>query len=237
MKYIIDSETHAKLSDETKAEYEEKDGKFVLKLEGHEESFVPKAKRDIEVEHRKNAEKALKEATDREAKLVKDLEAAGGSKTEIENIRKQHQTEVEKIKAEYAEKEQAAKAESHKALIREEATRFASERFTVPSAISRLYQDRLNVEEVDGQAVIRVLEADGKPSVKSLAELQKEFLENKEFSPIVKASQGSGGGAHGSNKGGGANQKRTISKAELETMSQEERHQAFVVDGARVAED
>lgn len=236
MKYKITSEEHAKLSDDAKAEYTEKDGAFFLNLEGHEEHLVPKAKRDLEVEHRKNAEKSLKEAQDREAKLLKDLEAAGDSKTKVEEIRKQHETEVARIKEEFAEKEKKAKAESHKAMIREEATRFAGDKFTVPSAISRLYQDRLTVEEVDGNPVIRVLEADGKPSVKSLADLQKEFLENEEFAPIVKASQGSGGGANPS-KGGGANPKRTITKAELAKMSQEERHQAFVVDKATMAEE
>ena len=237
MKYIIDSETHAKLSDEAKKEYTEKDGKFVLILEGHEEAFVPKEKRDIEAEHRKTAEKNLADAQARETKLIADLEKAGGSKTEIEAIRKQHLVEVDKIKAEYAEKHKVTRGESHKAMIREESNKFSAEKFTVPSAISRLYQDRLTVEEVDGVAVIRVLEADGKPSVKSLGDLQKEFLENKEFAPIVKATDANGGGANRSNRDGGAGSKRIISKDELDSMSQEERQQAFVKDGARMSEE
>jgi len=237
MKYIIDSDSHAKLSDEAKGEYTEKDDKFVLTLEGHEETFVPKVKRDIEIEHRKTAEKNLSDAQARETKLIADLEKAGGSKTEIEAIRKQHVVEVDRIKAEYAEKEKVTKAEVHKSMIREESNKFSGEKFTVPSAISRLYQDRLTVEEVDGVPVIRVLEADGKPSVKSLGDLQKEFLENKEFAIIVKATEANGGGANRGKRDGGAGSKRTISKDELAGMSQEERTQAFVKDGARMSEE
>ncbi len=235
MKYQIAATEHAKLPDSLKSEYEEKDGNFVLKLEGHEEVLIPKAKKDLAEQHRKEAEKRLSEAEAREAKLVADLAKAGDSKKEIEAIRAQHQVEVEKVKASYAEKEKAAKADAAKAMIAAEAQKFASEKFTVPSAIARLYQDRLAVEEVDGVAVIRVREADGKPSVKSLADLQQEFLANKEFAPIVKASAGSGGGAGPSHKGGGAGPK-TITKAEMEAMSDAERHQAFVKDGVKVAD-
>jgi len=237
MKYIIDSETHAKLSDEAKGEYIEQDGKFVLKLEGHEETFVPKAKRDIEVEHRKTAEKNLADTTARETKLIADLAAAGGSKVEMENIRKQHTVEVDRIKAEYAEKEKVTKGQAHKALISEEANKFAGEKFTTPSLMARAYGDRLTVEEVEGVPVIRVLTPDGKASVQSLGDLQKEFLENKEFAPIIKATEANGGGAKGGKGNGGAGTKRQITKAELEAMSQEERHQAFNKDGATMAEE
>jgi hypothetical protein len=237
MKYTIAAADYAKLAEPVKAEYKEGEGgSYVLNLEGHEDHFVPKGKKDEAEKHRKRAEDKVAELEAREAKLIKDLEAAAGNKTEVEAIRKQHQAEVEKIKNEYAEKEKAAKAETHKAMIAAEATRFAGEKFTVPSAIARLYQDRLAVEEVDGVPVIRVREPDGKPSVKSLADLQTEFLANKEFAPIVKASSGSGGGAARSDSKGGGAAQRIIPKGEFEAMSQEERHQALVVEKARVSD-
>lgn len=236
MKYTIDKDAFDGLSEPLQGEYEEKDGAYVLKLEGHEDAFVPKHKKDEAEKHRKEAEQRATELSKQQEKLMADLEAAKGTK-EIEQVRESHRKEVERIKAEYAQKEEAAQQEIHKSMIREEAQKFASEKFTVPSAISRLYQDRLTVERVGDKPVIRVLEADGSPSVKSLDDLRKEFLENKEFSPIIKASGGSGGGAspsHGAN--GGAGQK-TISKADFEAMSNEERHKAFVQDGLRVAEE
>ena len=139
------------------------------------------------------------------------------------------------MRNEYAEREKAAKAEAGRQMIAAEATRFATEKFTVPTAIARLYQDRLTVEDVDGVSVLRVREADGKPSVKSLADLQQEFLANKEFSPIVKASAGSGGGASPSNKGGGAGPK-TATRSQFESMTDGERL-AFSKDGGQLTEE
>lgn len=202
MKYAITAEEHGKLSDALKSQYAEKDGVFFLNLEGHEDHLIPKAKKELAEQHRKEAEKRLAEAEAREKKLMDDLAKSGDSKKEIEAIRAQHQAEVEKVRNEYADREKAAKAEAGRQMIAAEATRFATEKFTVPTAIARLYQDRLTVEDVDGVSVLRVREADGKPSVKSLADLQQEFLANKEFSPIVKASAGSGGGASPSGGGG-----------------------------------
>ena len=62
------------------------------------------------------------------------------------------------------------------------------------------------VEEVNGVPVVRVQNADGTPSTAALANLQKEFLDNKEFSSIIKAKAGSGGGAI-PGQGGGATTK------------------------------
>jgi hypothetical protein len=235
MKYIITKEEAEKLPEGLRSEYQQEGESYTLKLEGHEEQLIPKAKRDIEAEHRKNAEKKLEEAQKRESDLLKKLESADGKK-EVEAIRKQHEEEIAKIRQAAEEELKVIKGREHQAMIDKVASEFASEKFTVPSAIRGLIKERLTVEEVDGQPVIRVREPDGKPSVKSLSDLQKEFLENPEFKPIIKAQVGSGGGANPGNKGGGS-AKRTISKAELDRMSQEERHQAFVKDGAVMAED
>lgn len=235
MKYTIAAADYAKLTDPVKAEYKEGEGgSYVLNLEGHEDHFVPKGKKDEAEKHRKNAEAKVAELEAREAKLIKDLEAAAGNKTEVEAIRKQHQAEVEKIKGEYAAKEKTAQDEADKAMISAEASKFAGEKFTVPSAISRLYQDRLSVERVDGVPVIRVKTPDGKASVQSLGDLQKEFLENKEFAPIVKASAGSGGGA-APNQGKGGGAAKTATRTQFDAMSDPERT-AFSKEGGQLTE-
>lgn len=234
MKFSIDKSTFDGLGDALKSEYEEKEGKFILKLEGHEDAFVPKHKKDEAERHRKEAEQKAADLAQREEKLLADLEAAKGTK-EIEQVRESHRKEVERIKGEYEAKEKAAKAEIHKSMIREEAQKFASEKFTVPTAISRLYGDRLSVEEVAGKPVLRVLEADGTPSVKSLDDLRKEFLDNKEFFPIIKASGGSGGGANPSqNKGGGA--AKTMARSQFDTLSDSERL-TFSKEGGQLTDE
>jgi len=209
---------------------------FEIELTGFEDEYVPKAKREIEAEHRKAAEKKLADIEAREARLLKDLEAAKGSKAEIESVRQQYEKEVAQIKEQFAQREKEAKESSHKAMIREEATKFANEKFTVPSAIARMYQDRLTVEEVDGNPVIRVREEDGKPSIKSLLELQQEFLTNKEFAPIIKGTNARGGGASpqgGSNSGGATKQ---ATRSEFDAMPMPERS-AFFRQGGEVVDD
>lgn len=235
MKFKITKEEFEKLPELMQKEYAEKDGAYTLNLEGHEDAFVDKGKLAEVEKHRREAEKKASDGEKRETDLLKKLESADGKK-EVEALRKSHEEEVGRIKAEYEEKEKAAKAETHKAMIAAEAQAFASEKFTVPGLVQRAIAERMTVEEVNGKPVIRVLEADGSPSVKSLGDLQKEFLENKEFAPIIKGSQGSGSGASPSDKPGSGASGRVVTKAEFEAMSQEERHEAFVKDGAKVAD-
>ena len=181
MKYKLTSEEHSALEESNKGLYSEQNDSFVLQVEGLEDHFVSKEKKEIVEAHRKNAESRLQEAEAREIKLLKDIEKSKGGKDEIEQIRNQHISELDKIRAEYEEKENLSKQESYKSMVELESEKFAQEHFIVPSAIRRL---------------------DGAPSIKSVEDLKKEFLDNKEFSPIIKASLGSGSGAEKSERGG-----------------------------------
>lgn len=187
-------------------EYEEKEGSFTLRLEGHEDVLIPVEKKNLAEQHRREAEKNLADAQKREKDLLEKLEKADNSK-EIEKIRQQHQADLDKIKTEFEEKDKANRAKAHQAMIQEEATKFVSKHFTAAtSAVERLYAARLTVEDVDGQSVLRVLNDDGTRSVHSIDQLQKEILANEDFKPIIKASEASGGGASQGVKGtpGGA---------------------------------
>lgn len=209
MKFILTPDEHKALNETVQGEYTEKDGAFVLSLEGHEEHFAPKAKLHIAETHRREAEKKVAESEAREAGLLSKLENADGKKA-IEEIRTNAQAEIDKVKSEYAEKEAAAKIESNKNLIAAEAGKFAGEKFTIPSLIQDAYAKRLSVEEVDGKQVVRVLEADGTASAKSVDDLQKEFLDNKEFAPIIKGAQSSGSGATKDEHSGGSSAPKTV---------------------------
>ena len=133
MKFIITPEDHKSLPEALQGEYTEKEGNFTLNLEGHEDHFVIKAKHHLAEGHRREAEKKLAEVEAREADLLKKLENADGKK-QIEEIRANAAAEVERVKAEYAEKEAAQKAESNKNLINAEAAKFANDKFTAPSS-------------------------------------------------------------------------------------------------------
>ena len=211
MKYKLTEDEFKTLTESMQKEYHLKDGVALLKIEGDDAPTAEKIatlekKRDIEIEHRKNAEAKVKEADDRAAKLQKDLESAGGSKEAIEKIKTEHAAEIEKLRTEReAETKQIIEARNA-SMIKEAAQEFASKNFIEApygsTFIAAEISKRLTVEEVSGQPVVRVVNADGTPSTASLDSLQKEFLDNKEYSPIIKGKAGSGGGAIPGNGGG-----------------------------------
>ncbi len=212
MKYKIEKAEFEALADTVKAEYTLDGDTATLKLEGAPDYEGATKKLEIEKEHRKNAEKAQREAETMSAKLQRDIESAGGSKAEIERIQTAHTAELEKMRSE-REVENAANTEkANKFLIDAEASKFANLNFIESpfgnEFIKGKYASRLSVETVDGQQVIRVKDTDGKPSILSVSELQKEYLDNKAFSPIIKANVGSGSGATPGQQGSGAARKK-----------------------------
>ena len=56
--------------------------------------------------------------------------------------------------------------------------------------------------------VVRVVDINGNPSTASISDLEKEFVDNKDYSSMIKANVGSGGGASRSTNGGGAPDKK-----------------------------
>jgi len=209
MKFIITPEDHKNLAEAVQGEYTEQDGAFVLNLEGHEDHLIPKNKKDLAETHRREAEKKLADALERETDLLGKLENADGKKA-IEEIRANAQADIEKVRTEYAEKEAAQKAESNKNLLAAEAGKFVNDKFTTPSLIQDVYANRLSVEEIDGKQVIRVKEADGSASAKSITDLQKEFLDNPEYAGIIKAAQSSGGSADKDEAGKGGSAPKQV---------------------------
>tara|TARA_R110000772_G_scaffold268565_2_gene396222 strand:- start:6759 stop:7490 length:732 start_codon:yes stop_codon:yes gene_type:complete len=215
MKYKLTKAEFEALTEEARTEYTLDGETAVLILEGDDAPTAEKIatlekKREIEAEHRKNAETKLKEADDRAAKHQKDFESAGGNKEAIEKLRTDHAAEIEKLRTERETESAKVRGDRDAALIKEESSKFASGHFVEApygsTFIASEMAKRLVVEEVNGSPVVRVQNADGTPSTAALADLQKEFLDNKDFSPIIKAKAGSGGGAI-PGQGGGATKK------------------------------
>jgi uncharacterized membrane protein YqiK len=211
MLYQITKEAFDKLSEDLQKEYTVSGESVTLKIEGEgaptaEALTKAQDKLRIEKEHRTKAEKSRDEAEARGEKLREDLDKASG-KDEIQRLKTEHQAELEKIRGEREAEKTAAKEAANSAMKKEAAETFANEHFTIPNLMVDQFAKRLSVEEVNGESVVRVLDADGKASALSLNELKQEFLENKEFSPIIKTKAGSGGGANPSG-GGGAAQKQ-----------------------------
>ena len=228
MKYTIKKEEFEALSDDLKKEYKLDGETATLVIEGEDAPTAEKVakleeKRKIEADHRKTAETKLREADDRAAKLQKDLEAAGGNKEAIAKLQADHKAEIEKLREEREQEAVKVREDRDGAMIREEAQKFANEKFTIPSLIVDQIAKRMTVEEVNGQPVVRVMNADGSPSTASLADLQKEFLDNKDFSTIIKATTGKGGGAT-TQPSGGATEKSLSEMTATEEAKFEKEH-------------
>lgn len=212
MKYKLTKPEFEALGEDAKKEYTLGGESAVLKIEGEgaptaEAVTRAEDKLRIEKEHRKNAETARDAAETREGKLKADLGNAGG-KEKIAEINAAHQKELDKIRDDRAEEQKVAKNVRDAGLKKETSEAFANDHFTVPTLMVDQFSKRLSVEEIDGNPVVRVLGTDGKASALSLDELKKEFLDNKDYSTIIKADAGNGGGATNTGGGGGASHKK-----------------------------
>lgn len=205
MKYKLTKAEFETLPEDTQKEYNLEGEEASLVIEGGPDVSKLEKKASIAEEHRKKAEAERDAAEGREAKLKEDMSKAGGNANKIKELEEQHTAELEKIRAERVQEQEAQKAKSNAQLVKEASEAFANEHFTIPGVMVDQFAKRLAVEEVNGQSVVRVLDADGNASALGLTDLQKEFLDNKEFAPIIKANVGTGGGATVS-AGGGATQ-------------------------------
>ena len=236
MQYSISKEVLATLEASVQAEYTVDGDTATLNIEGDNAPTFAKIaslekKRSIEAEHRKAAESKVKESDDRAAKLQKDLENAGDDGGELAKVKEAHAAELEGMRLERATQDAAMKTARNSAMILEEANGFASGNFVdtpygakfIASEVAK----RLSVEEINGSPVVRVVNPDGTPSTAALGDLHKEFLDNKDFSPIIKAKAGSGGGAIPSSSGGATTKKISEMTATEEAAFERESPDAY----------
>lgn len=207
LKYQIDSLEG--LDEATQALYTEKDGKYVLKVEGMPEpEDTSGLKRKVEelLEESKTAKEAKRRAEEeaeraREEKARKD----GDYKT----LAEQYEGKLKEWETRYEQE----RKERAKDAVNREAMRLAASLSEGPNAeiLSEFISRRMRYE--DGK--VKVTDAEGNLTISSLDDLQAEFRNDQRFAALVTGTKGSGSGAAG--QGGGAPQKQ------LKDMSEQER--------------
>lgn len=193
-----------------RALYTEKDGKFVLGIEGlpqQEDVSGLKAKVDELLGEKKLAEKKAREAE--EAARLEREEAArkSGNVEELERSWTEKFTRREAELNGTLEQERATLSGQIRDLtVGRTATDIASALAVQGSAKALLphIERRLSVEQRDGKPVVVVLDAHGKLSAATLDELKAEIANDAAFAPLIAGSKASGGGAAGAGGGGGA---------------------------------
>jgi hypothetical protein len=189
------------------------------------------SKRTIEADHRKRAEDKLSDSDKRAEQLQKDLENAGGNKDEIQKVKDEFADQLQKLRDEREAETKQVTADRHSAMIKDEASKFASDNFVdspygsqfVASEIAK----RMTVEEPGGTPVVRPLNADGSASTIGLPDLFKEFLDNKELAGIKKVRTGNGGGATPGQGGGATQQKLSEMDADSQVALKRENPEQF----------
>ncbi|MBC8782835.1 MULTISPECIES: hypothetical protein [Pseudomonas fluorescens group] len=193
-----------------RALYTEKDGKFVLGIEGlpqQEDVSGLKAKVDELLGEKKAAEKARKDAEE-QARL--EREEAARKSGNVEELEKSWSEKYNRREAELngmLEQERGTLSTQIRDLtVGRTATDIASA-LAIPGSAKALLphiERRLSVEQRDGKPVVVVLDQQGKLSAATLDELKAEFANDTAFAPLIAGSKASGGGAAGAGGGGGA---------------------------------
>ena len=198
------------VDDTVRALYTEKDGKFVLGIEGlpqQEDVSGLKAKVDELLGEKKAAEKARKDAEE-QARL--EREEAARKSGNVEELEKSWSEKFNRREAELnglLEQERGTLSTQIRDLtVGRTATDIASA-LAIPGSAKALLphiERRLSVEQRDGKPVVVVLDQQGKLSAATLDELKAEFANDTAFAPLIAGSKASGGGAAGAGGGGGA---------------------------------
>lgn len=191
LKRKINQATYDALADVLKAEYKQNGSDYVLDTDDARELI---AARDSEKTRADNLKTQLDMANTENTRL-KD---ANGDFTSLETSYKQQLEAKDRTIADLNTTITAERREIH---LGAAADKIAA-KFTVPSLVKPEILKRLALDNGD-QKTVRVLDASGKVSALTMEQLEKEFLDNKEYASIVVANRASGSagksGASGTN--------------------------------------
>jgi len=213
----LELDTIEGLEDGVKGLYEEKDGKFRLKVDGLPDVSGLKKKLDELMDESKAAKRKAKEIEEAAERERAEALAKSG---DVESLRKSYDEKFGKTKTEYETQIQNYQQQLQRLTVGQTATTLAAE-LAIPGSAPVLLphiQARLSMEIRDGQPVTVVMSADGKPSAMTIEELKTELSANPAFAPIIAASKAAGGGASGSGNGGGA-AKKTVTRSQFDSMT------------------
>jgi hypothetical protein len=227
----LETDTLDGVDEPLKALYEQKDGKYRLKVDGVPDVAGMRKKMDELMDESKAAKRKAKEIEDAAEAARAEILAKSG---DVESLRKSYEEKLTKREAELSGQLSAYEKQIHSLTVGQTATTLAGE-LAIPGSAAVLLphiQARLSMEIKDGRPVTVVLGSDGKPSALTIDELKSELASNPAFAPIIAASKAAGGGASGGGNGGGA-AKKTVTRAQFDQMSHQQKAE-FVKSGGSI---
>jgi hypothetical protein len=198
LKRKIDKATFDKLKEEIKSEYEEKDGSYVLVIDGEDDPVELKRAKDREAQRARDEKKRADEL---QAKLDDATGNDAKKRGDIETLEKSWKEKYEKREKELTDKLGGKDEFIKKTLVDSVAASLATKLAGDKAAIMLPHIKARLTADLDGEMpTTKILDATGKVSALTTDELEKEFVANKDFSAIVIGSKASGGGTSNDNK-------------------------------------
>lgn len=203
------------------------DGKFVLDVEGGEDTGALKRAKDHEKNLRVAAEQKVADLTsqveaitaERDTAITERDAAKADKGKDTAALEASWQAKVDAANQKLESTQSELTREIERLLVTNTASSMAHEISTVPELFSDVIARRLKVEKgADGQYFTRVLDQAGAPSASNLDDLKKELLANEKYAAIIISGKGSGGGAGGSGSGGGAAEKKWLEYSDTELV-------------------
>ncbi|WP_236203924.1 hypothetical protein [Pseudomonas protegens] len=203
------------VDDSVRAFYTEKDGKYVLGIEGlpqpEDVSGLKSKVEELLAEKKSEADK--RKAAEEQARL--EREEALRKSGNVEELEKSWSEKYSRREAELAgqleSERNTLQGQIRDLTVGRTATEIATT-LAIPGSAKALLphiERRLSVEQRDGKPTVVVLDQAGKLSATTLEELKSEFTKDPAFGPLIAGSKASGGGAGGAGNSGGAALKRS----------------------------
>jgi hypothetical protein len=189
LKKKITKEVWEKLSKDLQGEYTEKDGSYLLSVDGEEDTGALKRAKDREKERADDLQTKLAALQEQLDNITdKDARKAGDIKTLEASWQKKL------VDAETASKAKIDKLNAfvNKTLIDGKANELAAKISTVPVLMSKAIRERMTVDFTGDEPKLLILGIDGKASDMTIEKLSEEFVANKEFSSIMIGSKARG---------------------------------------------
>lgn len=205
LKVKITKEEFDALPEVLKAEYKGDGAGYVLDTDFVPEDVAPlrNALERVREENRLMREAEDKKVREAEQRIRDELRASGNT----EELERRFTAERETLRTELSSRVGVREQQLTRLLVDERAQSMAVKLAGVNAPILLPHiKMRLRAEFDGDDAVCKVVSADGQPSTLTVADLEKEFLNNKLFASILIGVDSSGGGA-ARNQGGGASKK------------------------------
>jgi len=200
MKRKLTKTEYEALPEALKAEYEEKNGNYLAKIEDEDDAVnAVKQAKENEVNAHKETKAKLKELERKMEELTGEKNRKDGNVEAIEKSWKEkYDTKESELTGENSKLKNHLVDSAKDSLL----TTFAGK--LAKSDSQRLFKlaiaDRIAVE-FDGEKIVhRILDKDHKPSAMTFDDFEKEIVANKEFSSILVGSKASGAGGLEPNK-------------------------------------